>query len=199
MAQRLVHIHVEEEGNATMRKLLSARLTLQLAISGLFLPFPAQAQEVFVGGYVHGVDTPFTLRTDEGGADIMAGYRFNPVDLGFLGDPQPYAMVSVNTSGDTDFIAGGLGWRLGSGPVYARPGIGLAVQDGPSRRFAADGTRTDLGSPVLFVPEIALGVDVSDRVAIEASWVHISHARLFNWGQNPGLDMMGARLIVKLP
>lgn len=172
--------------------------TLLLAAACTLVAVPAAAQEAFVGVYAHGVDTPFTLRTDESGTDIMAGYRFAPTHLGFLGDPQPYGMVSVNTKGDTDFAAAGLTWKFGN-RIYARPGIGLAVQDGPSERFAADGTRTDLGSPILFVPEIAVGVNLSPRIAVEASWVHISHARLFNWDQNPGLDMMGARLVVKLP
>ncbi len=172
---------------------------LMLAAAGTFVAAPAAAQEAFVGAYVHGVDTPFTLYTGEGGTDIMAGYRFKPVDLGFLGHPAPYAMASVNTAGDTDFIAGGFGWKLGKGPIYARPGIGLAVQDGPSERYDTTGRRTDLGSPVLFVPEIAIGANLSPHVALEASWVHISHARLFNWQQNPGIDMMGARLVIKLP
>ncbi len=172
---------------------------LLLAAACTLVAVPAAAQEAFVGVYAHGVDTPFTLYTGEGGTDIMAGYRFAPVNLGFLGRPAPYAMASVNTAGDTDFIAGGLGWKLGKGAIYARPGIGLAVQDGPSERYDTTGRRTDLGSPVLFVPEIAIGANLSPHVAIEASWVHISHARLFNWQQNPGLDMMGARLVIKLP
>ena len=37
---------------------------------------PAAAQEVFAGAYVHAVDTPFTLDTGEGGADLELGYRF---------------------------------------------------------------------------------------------------------------------------
>ena len=36
------------------------------------------------------------------------------------------------------------------------------------------------------------------RVALEASWVHISNARLFNSQQNPGIDMMGLRANLKL-
>lgn len=175
------------------------RLAVLLAGACIVGAAPAAAQEAFVGVYAHGVDTPFTFETHEGGTDIMAGYRFAPVDLGFLGRPAPYAMASVNTAGDTDFVAGGLGWKLGTGPVYARPGIGLAIHDGPSERYDTTGTRTDLGSRVLFVPEIAVGVNLSQRIAVEASWVHISHARLFNWQQNPGLDMMGARLVFKLP
>jgi lipid A 3-O-deacylase len=156
---------------------------------------PAAAQEVFAGAYVHGVDTPFTFDTGERGPDIELGYRFGRLDaLRFIGKPAPYLIASVNTRGDTSFAGAGLSWKIGKGPVYVRPAIGLVVQDGPRLRVSAKGQRTDLGSPVLFEPEIALGAKLSDKVNIEASWVHISHARLFNRHQNPGIDMMGVRL-----
>lgn len=161
---------------------------------------PGAAQEVFAGAYLHAVDTPFTLRTDEGGADLQVGYRFEPEeDLGFLGKPAPYLMASVNTRGDTSFAGGGFGWKLGNGGAYVRPALGIVIHDGPpERRSTTDGERTDLGSRVLFAPEIAAGVSLSERLSIEASWVHISHARLFNRQQNPGIDMMGLRLNVAL-
>jgi len=95
-------------------------------------------------------------------------------------------------------VGGGLSWKLGKGPLYLRPGVGLVVHDGPRLRVGADGVRTDLGSPVLFEPEIALGARLSDRLSLEASWVHISNARLFNHRQNPGIDMMGLRLAFAL-
>jgi hypothetical protein len=174
-----------------------------LAIAALlplaFAARPAAAQEVFAGAYVHGVDTPFTLPTGEGGADIELGYRFGRQDaLKLIGRPAPYLIASVNTGGDTSFVGGGLSWKLGKGPLYLRPGVGLVVHDGPRLRVGADGVRTDLGSPVLFEPEIALGARLSDRLSLEASWVHISNARLFNHRQNPGIDMMGLRLAFAL-
>ena len=58
--------------------------------------------------------------------------------------------------------------------------------------------RTDLGSRVLFSPELAVGARLSQRLSAEASWVHISGARLFNNEQNPGIDMMGVRLNYRL-
>lgn len=76
-----------------------------------------------------------------------------------------------------------------------RPGIGLAIHDAPSLRVNPQtGLRTDLGSRVLFEPEIAVGTRLSDRVSIEASWVHISNARLFDREQNPGIDAIGVRV-----
>ena len=161
---------------------------------------PAAAQEVFVGIYAHGVDTPFTFDTGEGGVDLEAGYRFAPIEaLAAIGKPAPYVIASLNTRGDTSFAGAGLAWTIGKGPVYLRPGVGLVVHDGPANRVDfATGTHTELGSRVLFEPELALGARLSERWAIEASWVHISHARLFNSRQNPGLDMMGVRMTYAL-
>lgn len=80
------------------------------------------------------------------------------------------------------------------GPIYVRPGVGLSLNNGPKRRVDANNTRTDLGSAVLFEPELGVGIAVGKRTSIEASWVHISGARLFNNEQNPGIDMIGVRV-----
>ncbi len=164
----------------------------------LALPAPAAAQEIFGGVTKHGVDTPFTLKTYEEGANIQLGVRGEPiVILGAIGGPAPYLFGSLNTAGDTSFVAAGLSWKIGN-TFYVRPGVGLAIHDGPKERYAADGRRTDLGSRILFEPEIGVGMQVAPRVSVEAHWSHISHARIFNGDQNPGLDMIGARVNVKL-
>jgi hypothetical protein len=168
-----------------------------LAMALIACTSPAAAQEAWVGVSAHGVDTPFTFETGEGGADLQAGYRLaRERALSFIGSPAPYVLAIVNTDGDASLLAAGLSWKLGD-RFYARPGIGIAVHDGPSLRVRSDGLRTDLGSRVLFEPEIAIGLQASPRLGVEASWVHVSHAQLFG-GQNPGLDIIGARLVVKL-
>lgn len=156
----------------------------------------AAAQEIYGGVYAHAVDTPFTFDTGEGGVDVQVGYRFAPIDaLRAVGRPEPYVFASVNLDGDTNFAGVGISWKAEIGPVYLRPGIGLVIHDAPSLRVdPATGVRTDLGSRVLFEPEIALGTQLSPRLSVEASWVHISNARLFNSEQNPGIDMIGVRL-----
>lgn len=176
--------------------LRSSILRPSLVLAACLVASPAAAQEVFIGLADHGVETPFTFDTEEGGADLQAGYRFAPIDgLSAIGKPAPYVIASVNTKGDTSFVGAGLAWTIGKGPVYLRPGVGLVVHDGPDRRVDSTGTfRTELGSRVLFEPELGLGVRVSPRVSIEANWSHISHARLFNAEQNPGIDMIGLRL-----
>lgn len=157
---------------------------------------PARADELFVGAYVHEVDTPFTLKVSESGADIALGYRFGPMDgWGAIGKPAPYVVASINTVGDTSFAGAGLSWTLGKGRLYFRPAIGLVVHDGDNRRIdAANGRDRGLGSRVLFEPELAVGWRATERLSFEASWMHVSHAQLFDRNQNPDIDMMGLRL-----
>ena len=171
-------------------------LTLAVILSSAGAALPAQAQELFGGAYVHGVATPLSLETGERGADIEAGYRFAPIKaLAPIGKPSPYLIASVNTAGDTSFAGGGLSWKIGKGPVYVRPAIGLVINDALSYRIdPVTRDRTDPGSRVLFEPELAIGTRLTPRLGIEASWVHLSHAQLFNRKQNPGIDMWGVRL-----
>ena len=164
-----------------------------LALLLLFAAAPAQASELFAGLLAHDVNTPLTKGGFEHGADIQFGWRGGRIGgLGFLGAPSPYLLGSIATGGETHFAAAGLSWRLGGGPVFVRPGVGLAVHT-RSSHGSRNGLRTDLGSPVLFAPELGLGYQLNDRVALEATWVHVSHAQLFS-RQNPGMDSIGLRL-----
>lgn len=160
----------------------------------------AAAGEVYGGVYSHAVDTPFTFDTGEGGADFQLGYRFGKVEeLDFAGSPEPYVFGSLNSEGDTNFAGVGLSWKAELGKVYVRPGVGLVVHDAPSLRVdQTSGLRTDLGSRILFEPELALGTQLSERLSVEASWVHISNAQLFDSRQNPGIDTMGLRINYRL-
>lgn len=166
------------------------------ALALLAVPSAPQAQDVFAGLYAHGVDTPLTLYTGEGGADLALGIRFAPIEaLDFLGAPAPYLIGSLNSRGDTSFAGAGLSWQIGEGPFFVRPAVGLIVHDGPANRVdPVRRRRTDLGSRVLFEPELGIGYRLDERLAVEASWMHISQARLFDRDQNPGIDMMGVRL-----
>jgi lipid A 3-O-deacylase len=157
---------------------------------------PVQAQEIFAGLLAHDVDSPLTKGGLEDGADIQFGWRGERIGaLGFIGSPSPYAFVSAATGGETHFAAAGLSWRIG-GRLFVRPGIGLAVHS-RSSSGVANGLRTDLGSRVLFEPELAIGYQISDRVAVEAAWVHLSHAQLLS-RQNPGMDSVGVRLSYRM-
>ncbi len=106
-----------------------------LPLLALFGATPAAAQEVFAGALIHGVDTPLTFETGEGGVDFQLGWRGAPLKaLAPVGSPSPYAFSSLNSRGDTNFVAAGLSWTIGKGALYVRPGIGVALHDGPSYR-----------------------------------------------------------------
>lgn len=176
------------------------RLQKILGVSALLcaamLPGSAYAQEIYVGASFHGVDTPFSLETYERGEDIQAGIRSAPIKaLSAIGSPQAYLHAQVSLDNQTDMAAVGLSWKIGK-TFYVRPGIGLAIHDGDIPK-SVGGRRVDLGSRILFEPEISAGVNLSDRTAVELSWVHISNATLLS-GQNPGLEFIGARLVWKL-
>ena len=152
----------------------------------------ANATEVFAGLHAHGVKTPLSLNSDrEGGADVSVGIRGNPV----LWKLQPYAFGQLNTDGGTNFLAAGLSASFGD-RLYVRPGVGLAVHDGSASKVDLP-DRLALGSRILFAPEIAVGAQVTERIGVEASWVHFSHAQLAG-RQNPGIDNVGVRLNVRL-
>ncbi len=157
---------------------------------------PAQAQEVFGGVLAHDVDTFLTKGGFEDGADLQIGWRGERIEaLRFIGAPSPYVFGSVATGGDTHFAAAGLSWRLG-GRLFVRPGIGIAIHSRDDDGVIGN-IRTDLGSRIVFEPEVAVGYQVSPRFAVEAAWVHLSHAQLLS-RQNPGMDSIGVRLSYRL-
>jgi hypothetical protein len=173
-----------------VRKVTMAAVLLSLAGT-------AEASEIFGGVFVHDVDTPFTFGGFEAGADLQLGWQGAPIQaLRAVGSPSPYLFGSLSTAGDTNFAAAGFSWKIGR-RFYLRPGVGFAIHDRNSRIVGPDGFRRDLGSRLLFEPEIGLGYQASDRLSIEASWVHISQAQLFD-RQNPGMDSIGLRLSYEL-
>ena len=175
----------------------------------------AEAAEAWVGVYDHDVYDTMSIGRYEAGVQIGAGLIGAPLQpLRLLGRPSPYVLATVNTDGGTNYAAAGLSWRLDLGQrVYLRPGVGLAVHDGdvdfPSpyepgltttdrrARFDRGRQEIDLGARVLFEPELAVGWRVNDRLAVEASWMHVSHGRVAG-GQNPGLSDVGVRLVYGL-
>ena len=76
--------------------------------------------------------------------------------------------------------------RSSATSIYVRPGLGLAIHNGSTGKFQPT-DRIAFGSRVLFEPEIGVGDRLSERLRVEASWVHMSHAQLFA-RQNPGID-----------
>ena len=174
-----------------MRRLIAASL-LGIAIAAPAAP--AHAGEVFGGLYAHGVDTPLTLGgSPEGGVDFQLGYRGDSIGTVLGSGLQPYIFGALNSQGDTSYAAAGLSLKFGD-RFYVRPGLGLGIHTGSTANFDnPDNDRIEFGSRILFAPELGIGTRINDRLTVEASLVHLSHATLFS-GQNPGIDNIGVRL-----
>lgn len=163
------------------------------------LPSGAWAGEIFGGLYAHNVDTPLTLDGHtEDGVDLQLGWRGRSIARVLGIDLQPYVFGALNSAGNTSYAAVGLSTKFG-GKVYIRPGLGIAIHNGSAARFENRfNDKLELGSRILFEPEVGIGVHVAPRITAEASLVHMSHATLFS-GQNPGIDNIGVRINVQLP
>jgi lipid A 3-O-deacylase len=177
---------------------------------------PALAGEAFLGAYAHDIDDQISHGHFEQGPQIVGGVRTAALDeLAFLHRPRVHLLVGVNTRGGTNYVATGLSWRfhpLGGDRFYVEPGIGAAIHDGhvnlPSpfepglslvesqQRLRDWQTKLDLGSRVLFEPEISIGWKATPRVSFELSWIHMSHAKLAG-SYNPGLGDFGLRAVYR--
>ena len=181
--------HVTQPSSQPMKLPPSLLIVLPAALAAA----PAHADDLFGGVFAHDVGIVAANHVERGGdaergADVELGWR-GPRILPALGGPRPHLFVSANSGGNTHFAAAGLSWRFG-GTVYVRPGVGIAVHTGPDHWTP---TRIWLGAPLLFEPEIGVGVQLNRRISVEASLIHLSHGGIFG-GQNPGLDTIGLRL-----
>jgi lipid A 3-O-deacylase len=192
---------------------MSSRILLS-TLAAAAIAGPAVAGEVFAGVYAHDVDDGISYGQFEDGAQIVVGARTTALDeLKFLGRPRVHLLAGVNTSGGTNYVATGLAWRFNINErLYVQPGIGVAVHDGrvnlPSpdepglspeerlKRLRDFQTKLDLGSRVLFEPELSIGWKATRRLSVELSWIHVSHAKLAD-DYNPGLGDVGIRLLYR--
>ena len=193
---------------------MSRTLLMALVCAATVGASAARAGEVFLGAYAHDVDDGISYGKFEDGAQIVGGVRTTALDeLKFLGRPRVHLLAGVNTSGGTNYAAAGLAWRFHlSERVYVQPGIGLAIHDGrvnlPSpdapgltpeerlKRLRDFQTKLDLGSRVLFEPELSVGWKATRRLSVELSWIHLSHAKLAG-DYNPGVGDVGVRLLYR--
>lgn len=178
---------------------------------------PAAAGEAFAGVYAHDIDDQISNGHFEDGPQLVFGVRTAALDeLALLYKPRVHLIVGVNTHrGGTDYVAAGVSWRvhpLGGERFYFEPGFGLAIHDGrvnlPSpdapgisqvesaRRLNDYKTKLDLGSRVLFEPELTFGWQATSRMSVELSWIHLSHGKLAGH-QNPGLGDLGVRAVYR--
>lgn len=200
-----------------MMKTMAAGI-MAMAIAG---PVAAQDQpvrpraELAVGVLQHAFNRFRTLpdnviNPESGSADVQVMWRSRRFDWALK--PRLTAKVQVNGAGRTSFASVGAEWRqhVLNDRVYGQIGIGLAVHNGylntpdpfaPGlsnaerwRRYEIYSTHSSFGSPVLFNPNLSIGVRLNRRWAVEAVLEHYSHRRLFA-DTNDGIEMAGFRLV----
>lgn len=160
-------------------------------------PTLACAQEAWVGVFAPDAHVGIADCCFERRADIQAGLRTAPlVSVPRFGGLRVYALGSANTSGGVPFAAAGAAWRfpIAASGFYVQPGLGGAVQFGSDAKYQVTPDRLYLGSRLLFEPELSVGWRGAGPWAVEAAYVHLSHAQLAG-RQNPGLDDVGLRLV----
>jgi len=177
---------------------------------------PAFAGELFLGVYQHDIMDGISHGGHfEHGKDVVFGVRTASLDeLSWIWKPHVHFLIGLNTLGETDFAAAGFDWRFKffDDRLYFEPGIGGAIHTGsvdlpspddpgltPAQvafRIHQFDTKLDLGSRVLFEPELSLGWKATDRWSVEMSWIHMSHAQLAG-PQNPGLGDFGFRAVYR--
>jgi hypothetical protein len=190
------------------------RIAPALSFATLAFAGPAMAGEAFLGAYVHDVDDGISYGRFEPGAQIVVGARTAALDeLAFVGRARVHLLAGMNTAGGTNYVAAGLSWRFHiDDRFYFQPGLGLAMHDGrtnlpsplepgisPAERLKRESDRRDqldLGSRVLFQPELSIGYRATERFSFELSWIHLSHAKLAG-SYNPGVADVGVRILYR--
>lgn len=167
-----------------------------------------------VGAFAHDVGVGVSSRAVERGTDINVGYRTAPITfLSAIGRPMVYGTYFWNDAHRTSYGAIGFQWRrdMLHGRLYGQVGIGAALHDQAlthedpfapglsleemDERLYEERNFKALGTRWLFNPNLALGVRLSPRWALEAAWSHISNAGLGS--ENPGMDDIGGRVVYR--
>jgi lipid A 3-O-deacylase len=167
----------------------------------------AQVDSVRVGVMAHNICVADCKNANkESPVNIEGEVRFaSPDFLKVIWSPHPYVMASVNTGGDTSFIAAGLeyDWQFAKG-WHFEPGFGYSIHDGALNNKYANGTpqaaayfndHVLLGSRDLFRTNLSLTWDISDTWSMQGVYEHLSHGQILGHGRNQGLDEAGLRLV----
>jgi lipid A 3-O-deacylase len=190
---------------------LHMRLVTVLAASLFALAGRAAAQvdSVRIGVMDHNIQVTDPKNANkETGVNINVEARFaSPEFLAVLRSPHPYAMASVNSDGNTSFVALGLSWDWEIAPGWRlEPGFGYAIHNGEKGNIFPSGsqaavdfsrTRVLLGSRDLFRSSLALTRDLGERWGVQAIYEHLSHGQIIGTGRNQGLDEIGVRVVYR--
>jgi lipid A 3-O-deacylase len=167
----------------------------------------AQVDSVRLGVMAHNICvTDCKNANKESPVNIDGEVRFASPDwLRIIWSPHPYVMASVNTGGDTSFVAVGLeyDWQFAK-RWHFEPGFGYAIHDGKLNNKYPNGTpqaaayfdeHVLLGSRDLFRTNLSLTYDISEKWAVQGIYEHLSHGQILGHGRNQGLDELGVRMV----
>lgn len=182
---------------------------MTLAMSAMGLHGFASAQivdEVRIGVIQHNICVIDCKNADkEDGPNIHGEVVFeSPGFLSFLASPEPYAIASVNTAGNTSFAGVGFNWDFEFADGWAiEPALGYVIHDGETKNPFPNGspeaaTFSDenvlLGSEDLFRTSLSLTRDLNANWRIQLHYEHLSHGQILGDGRNQGMDSVGVRL-----
>lgn len=177
-----------------------------LALAALTAPSQAEAVEsVHVGVMAHNICvTDCKNAGKEQGPNLEFQANFgSPGFLSIIGSPQPYVVLTLNTSGDTSSGGVGLEWSFPVSEHWAiEPGFGYVIHDGATNLPYASGTpeaaaftenHVLLGSRDLFRTSIGVTRDFDGPWEAQIFFSHLSHGQILGEGRNQGMDQLGVR------
>lgn len=145
----------------------------------------------------------------ETGADFQAEIQFvrpSVLDWSYI---HPYAIVSLNTNGDTSYFGAGWNWdfRWGENDRWGfQPILGYVIHNGDTTDPYPVGhpeygpyfnTHLLLGSRDLFRLGLATSRKFGNKIEGQVLLEHLSHGFIIGDEVNQGVDNLGVRLIYK--
>ena len=128
----------------------------------------------------------------------------SPDILRYVLGPRPFAVASVNLSGDTSYAGAGLMWNWDFARRWSlEPSLGYVFHDGTNESPFPQGSPESnafarenvfLGSDDLFRTGLALNYDFGENWGGQLQYEHLSHGQILGNGRNQGLDSIGLRV-----
>ncbi|MBT6095353.1 MAG: acyloxyacyl hydrolase [Rhodospirillaceae bacterium] len=178
---------------------LAAPLAALSIVLGSLLAAPSQADdgkahgilnEFKIGVLHHDTDNLWSGFRRESGADINLEAIFSPSYDVLSGTIRPAIGASINSSGNTSKVYGGLRWQYETAEnLFFGIGLGAAVHNGDTDLKSND-TKA-LGSKLLFHIPLEAGYRFGGKHALSIYFDHISNA--YTQDANEGLDTLGLR------
>ena len=148
-------------------------------------------REIRIGYLAHDVDGLWSNSRKESGSDFNGEILFaSPSWCKFYGTIRPNLGLSVNDTGQTSKVYGGMIWELEMQcNAFVSLGLGLALHNG--ELDTREQNRKALGSRILFRVPIEFGYSWNRRHRVSFLFDHISNGYLRD--PNEGLDTLGVR------